>query len=271
MTTPQFRRDLYQATARDYDRYRLAYPRQLTDDLISLAGASGSGTLLDLACGTGQLTFALHRSFALTWAVDQEPGMIEVVREKAAAAGAAGIRPLVCAAGKLEAPLGFFGLAVIGNAFHRLPRDQVAAGIARWLRPGGYLALAWSDGPSEGSAPWQQALSAAMRHWQARAGTAGRVPASYAHDRAARPGQAILTAAGLEPAGRREAREQHEWTPDTVTGFLLATSVLSRAALGGLAGEFGASIRRELLAAQPDGRLAQSVGFAVELYRRPAG
>ena len=43
---------------------------------------TGSGTLLDIACGTGQLAFALHARFARTWAVDQEPDMIAVVREK---------------------------------------------------------------------------------------------------------------------------------------------------------------------------------------------
>ena len=39
--------------------------------------------LLDLACGTGQLTFALRPYVAEVWAVDQEPGMTAVVTRKA--------------------------------------------------------------------------------------------------------------------------------------------------------------------------------------------
>ena len=48
-------------------------------------GPSGRGRLLDLACGTGQLAFALRSPFAEVWAVDQEPDMVAVVRSKAAA------------------------------------------------------------------------------------------------------------------------------------------------------------------------------------------
>jgi hypothetical protein len=47
--------------------------------------------------------------------------------------------------------------------------------------------------------------------------------------------------------------------------------VLSRAALGSLAPEFEADIRRELQAADPGGRFRQSVSFANELFRRPPG
>ena len=124
--------------------------------------------------------------------------------------------------------------------------------------------------PAAGDAPWQQALSAAMRRWQARAGTVDRVPAGYDEDRAARPDRVILEDRGFEFAGRQEVWASHEWTPDSVAGYLLATSVLSRAALGDLAGEFGADVERVLHACDPSGRYRQPVSFAYELFRRPA-
>lgn len=46
-------------------------------------------------------------------------------------------------------------------------------------------------------------------------------------------------------------------------------SVLSRAALGGLAAGFDEDLRRELHACEPTGRLRQMIGFAYELARRP--
>jgi ubiquinone/menaquinone biosynthesis C-methylase UbiE len=264
VTDPVFRRDLFRGAARDYDQFRLTYPRELTENLARRCGASGSGRLLDLGCGTGQLTFALHGHFEQTWAVDQEPDMIDVVREKAAGIG--GIRPVVSAAEDLDAPAEGFDLVVAGNAFHRLQRDRVAASVFRWLRPGGFLALVWSSGPSDGEAPWQQALSEAMRRWRARAAGEPRVPPGWAQARSARPDQVILSEAGFEVAGHQELIAEHEWTPETVTGFLFGTSVLTRAALGSLAGEFEADIRRELLAADPVGRFRQSVSFACELF-----
>jgi SAM-dependent methyltransferase len=267
MADLEFRRDLYQQIARDYDSFRLAYPRALTDDLARRCGADGSGRLLDLACGTGQLTFALHDRFAQVWAVDQEPDMIAVVRDKAGAAGIRNIRVQVSAAEDLVAPGQRFDLVAIGSAFHRLPRDTVAVRIAAWLRPGGFLGLVWADGPTAGDAPWQQALSAATRRWQARAGTEDRVPPGYDQDRAARPDRVVLEARGFEFAGRRQWRLSHEWTPESLIGYLFATSVLSRAALGDLATEFDADIRRELHACDPSGRYGQSLSFACELFR----
>jgi tRNA/tmRNA/rRNA uracil-C5-methylase (TrmA/RlmC/RlmD family) len=66
--------------------------------------SSGAGRLLDLACGTGQLSFALRRRFAEVWAADQEPDMISVVRAKAQAAGSGNIRTVISAAEDLAAP-----------------------------------------------------------------------------------------------------------------------------------------------------------------------
>jgi SAM-dependent methyltransferase len=267
MPDPQFRPDLFRGAAQDYDRFRLRYPQALTDGLARQCGADGSGRLLDLACGTGQLTFALHDRFAETWAVDQEPDMVTVVREKAEAAGIDTIRAQASAAEDLAAPGEWFDLVAIGSAFHRLPRTKVAERILGWLKPGGYLALVWAGGPTNGDAPWQQALSAAMGRWQARTGE--RVPADWARDRAARPDLVILGDAGFTSAGRQELLVSHEWTAESVTGYLFGTSVLTRAALGEAAGEFEADIRRELHACDPADRYHQSINFAYDLLRRP--
>jgi SAM-dependent methyltransferase len=56
-------------------------------------------------------------------------------------------RPPPAPVEELDAPPGAFDLVTIGNAFHRLPRDVVAAKIRRWLGPGGHLALLWGNGP----------------------------------------------------------------------------------------------------------------------------
>jgi ubiquinone/menaquinone biosynthesis C-methylase UbiE len=173
---PWFATDLYQGTAGHYDRYRLPYPEAMTRDLIQRAGVSGDGRLLDLACGTGQLAFPLRRWFSEVWAVDREPDMVRAVRAKAEALGAGNIRPVVADAETLGAQPGHFELAVIGNAFHRLDRDLVAARLLGWLRPGGCVAVCWSDAPHLGGEEWQRALAATVDRWVAALGAADRVP-----------------------------------------------------------------------------------------------
>jgi len=265
-----FRTDLYEGTAEYYDRFRQPYPADLINDLVIRTGADGTGTLLDLACGTGKVAVALHEEFARICAVDQEPGMIGVLRHSTEALpDAAAWQFIVAAAEELSVPDSSIDLVTIGNAFHRLRREAVAARVLRWLKPGGHLALLWGGSPNRGDAPWQEALQATMQRWQDRPGADERIPASYEADRSARPDLEILRAAGFEILGRPEFAVSRVWTADEIAGFVASTSVLSPAALGADAAEFDADLRRALLSCEPDGRFRQDTTFACELARRP--
>ena len=266
-----FRPDLYRGTAVYYDRYRPAYPDALIDHLAARTGADGTGRLLDLACGTGHVCFALHDRYAEVWAVDQEPDMIDLVRQKAAAlSGPPRFEFHTVAAENLAVPESSFDLVAMGNAFHRLSREVVAGLVLRWLRPGGHLALLWGGGPDHGNAPWQQTLRDEMQRWRERSGAEQRVPAGFEADRAARPDLDILRAAGFEIVERQEFPVTRLWTAAEIAGFIGSTSVLSREALGPEAAAFDLSLREALLAAEPTGQFRQDTTFACELARRPA-
>lgn len=271
MTDPAFRADLYRGTARAYDRFRPPYAAGLLADLAGRTGADGSGRLLDLACGTGQVAFALSACFAEIWALDSEPGMIEFARQKAAQSGdTARLKFLTGAAEELAAPAGHFDLVTIGNAFHRLQRAVVARAAAGWLRPGGYLALLWGGSPWFGDEPWQRALTATMERWQHRPGADERIPAGYAAARDARPDAEILAEAGFDIVGRYSFTVARDWTATEIAGYLASTSVLSAAALGQHAAEFDADLRHELTASQPGELFRQEMEMAYDLARRPA-
>jgi len=266
---PRFAADLYQGTAGYYDRYRLPYPRAMLDDLRRRAAVTGRGRLLDLACGTGQLTFPLGGHFAQAWAVDREPGMTAAVRAKAAAAGAGNVRAVTAGAEDLDAPPAYFELAVIGNAFHRLPRDLVAGRLLGWLQPGGHAALCWSDGPEAGDQPWQRALAGLLGDWRRALGAQDRVPANWAQARQRRPDQQVMTEAGFTAAGRRQFTAGHRWTLAGLAGYTRSTSVLPDAVLGGQGAAFDASLAARLGPLAGDGGFRQDVSFACDLYRRP--
>ncbi len=271
MADSAFRPDLYRGTARGYDQFRPPYPAELIADLSARTGADGRGRLLDLACGTGQVAFALSPAFAEVWAVDQEPGMIEVAREKAArSGGATRFRFLTGAAEELAAPAGHFDLVTVGNAFHRLPRANLARVVFGWLRQGGSLALLWGGSPWSGDQPWQRVLTATMDRWQQRPGLDERIPAGYAEARDARPDAEILAEAGFEIVGRYSFGVSRDWTAAEIAGYVASTSVLSPEALGEHDADFQADLRGELSAAQPDGQFRQHTELAYDLARRPA-
>ncbi len=257
MADPEYRRDLYRGAAADYDRFRVPYPPALIGDLLARTGGRGGGRLRDLACGTGQIAFAMRKAFAEVWAVDQEPDMVAFARAKAAG----GIRCVAAAAEEVDLPDAALDLVAIGNAFHRLRRDAVAGRVFRWLRPGGCLALLWSDAPHLGDAPWQRALAATFDRWT----PPGRVPQGWDEPQRARPDVEVLRAAGFVAEGRHSFPTPHRWTIEGLTGFAYSMSGLSRAALG----EHAARFERELADTLRGHALDQTIDFAYELARKP--
>jgi len=268
--SPSFRPDLYRGTAADYDAFRLPYPRALVDDLCHRTGASGSGRLLDLACGPGTLTFALNDRFAEVWAVDQEPEAIEFAVHKAERLGVKNVRWMTGPAEAVDAGEPF-ELVTIGTAFHRLDRRRVAGSAAQWLRDGGHLALVWSATPNAGPAPWQQVLAEIFVDWSRRMDSDDRIPADLEAHLERLPHATVLEDAGFTDVRRYEFTEIHEWTVETLIGLMYSTSVLSRVVLGDRAGAFEADVRERLGAVEPSGVFREHASFAYDLgYRRAA-
>jgi SAM-dependent methyltransferase len=266
----RFAADLFRGSAGYYDRYRLPYPEAMLTDLVLRAEVSPRGRLLDLACGTGQLAFPLRRWFAEVWAVDAEPDMVELVRAKAAAGGAGEVRAIVSSAETLHAEPGYFDLAVVGNAFHRLDRDLTAGLVLGWLKPGGYLALCWSSTPWTGEDDWQRALEACLDRWMAALGAKGRIPAGWDLVRQRRPDTQVLSDAGFELAGRHEFAAEHRWSVPELAGFIRSTSFLPASVLGDQGAAFDADLAATLGPHSHDGAFPQTVSYIYELARRPA-
>jgi SAM-dependent methyltransferase len=260
-----FAPDLYRGTAGYYDQYRLSYPPELITDLLARTAPSGHGRLLDLACGTGQLAFALRDRFAEVWAVDQEPDMVEAVAAKASALGVRNIRSVVATAEDLHADPDSFELAVIGNAFHRLRRAAVARLLLGWLQPGGFLAVCWSTGPSAGSEDWQVAFADLLGRWQERL-SAGRIPANWDQPQRELPDAELLAGAGFETAGHFKIGIPHEWTVPELAGYVRSTSFLPPSVLGNHAAAFDAELADTL---RPYALLTETVSYAYDLARKP--
>jgi SAM-dependent methyltransferase len=113
---------------------------------VALAGLSRGAPVLEIGCGTGQLTVPMARRGLAVTAVELSPELAEVARGNLAAVPAApGVAPPVVEVGAFEdwSPVGTqrFDLVVAATSFHwvdpavRVPR---AVGL---LRPGGSLAV----------------------------------------------------------------------------------------------------------------------------------
>ena len=69
-------RDTFRSTGWHYARFRRGYPDAVFELLRQKFGLDGTGRLLDLGCGTGQLAMPLAREFEEVVAMDPEPEML---------------------------------------------------------------------------------------------------------------------------------------------------------------------------------------------------
>jgi SAM-dependent methyltransferase len=265
---PRFRKDLFKGTAEYYDRFRPRYPAVLLDDLRARVPIDASSRLLDLACGTGQVAFALAADMADVWAVDQEAESIDFGRRKAQRLGVTNIQWVAAAAE--DVPLdGPFDLVAIGNAFHRVDRDAVAKRLAPQLSERGCVALLWGGTPWPGDRHWQRVLDDMVRRWMDAVGARDRVPEGWEQAMDRDPHEQVLRRAGLSYEGRSEFSLVERWTVESLIGFIYSTSVLNRAVLADHVEAFESDLRGQLLACDPDGVFEQELTFAYELARRP--
>ena len=267
-SSPAFRTDLYRGTASYYDRFRLPYPDELVADLSRRAAITGSGRLLDLACGPGTVTFALSHRFTEVWAVDQEPETVDFGARRAAERGVENVRWITGRAEDVD-PDEPFDLVTIGTAFHRLDRRRVAGLAMRWLRPGGHLALLWSATPLGGTEPWQERYIEVFTDWLDRVDARDRLPAGYQEHMDELSHEQVMEEAGFEILGHFEFAGTHDWSIEELIGLIYSTSLLPRAVLGDRAEEFEADFEARMRAVDPSGVFREQTSFAYDLARTP--
>ncbi len=115
--------------------------------IIELAKVQPGDSVLDVACGSGNLTLTA-RTYAgprgKVYGIDASPEMIDVARRKAARAGT-GVVFDVGLAEKLPFPDATFDVVISRLAIHHLPEELKRAAFAEMLRvlkPGGRVLIA---------------------------------------------------------------------------------------------------------------------------------
>jgi ubiquinone/menaquinone biosynthesis C-methylase UbiE len=117
---------------------------QVVDAVLAAADHRGGGQVLDLGCGTGQLSIPLAEAGADVTAVDISPLMIEKLAAKAETAGIRNLKGVVVSMEELDVPPQSLDLVVSNYALHHLRDDEKVALLEkahRWLRPGGKLVV----------------------------------------------------------------------------------------------------------------------------------
>jgi SAM-dependent methyltransferase len=246
--------DRFASTAGYYARYRPGYPPEVLARVRAAFGLDGSGRLLDLGCGTGEIARALHADFAEVVGLDLSPEMIAEARRQCDRAGISNARWHCLAAEDISDQLGRFRLVTLGNSFHWMRQAEVLDKAYDLLEAGGGLVVTGNPGGIwSGEDPWEQEARAAVQRW-------------LGPERRSLGGAVTLVDGAEKVAIARSRfvdveRGEHPWQRavdvETILGELYSTSFANKALLGDNAGPFAADLRRALLALDPTGRFVQ--------------
>ncbi|HEY0636878.1 MAG TPA: methyltransferase domain-containing protein [Pseudonocardiaceae bacterium] len=203
-----------------YRRYRRGYPPAVVGALVDVYGLTAADTVVDLGCGTGQLTEPLAAHVGRVLAVDPEPDMLAQVPPLPnvdRVAGRDSDLPVLLAGTSVAA-------VTVGQALHWMDHEALFRDIRPYLRAGGGVAVVTNGLPlwQQGSA-WSRALRATLADWFGVPLTSPCGTDEASQDRYA----TALTAAGYT-VRRATFAHTHHLTPDAVIGSVLSATPADR-------------------------------------------
>ena len=133
-----YQRTLFDGVSGLYEASRPGYPGHIVEFVVATAGLGPGAAILEVGCGTGQLTESLACfGFSLT-AIDIGPSMIAAARRRLEGSA---VSFQAASFEDLDAADASFDLIVSAAAFHWIDPEVKFAKSARLLRPGGWLAV----------------------------------------------------------------------------------------------------------------------------------
>lgn len=153
---------VFNEVADEYDRNRPAYPDALVDQACEVANIGDGDRVLEIGCGTGQLTRSLLARGLRVTALEPGDRLIRLAAENLRDAG--DVELVHARLEDLELPRESYGAVFSASAIHWVDPDLGWRKIAGALAPGGTLALVQYFGLREQrSVDDQEALLAALR------------------------------------------------------------------------------------------------------------
>jgi len=258
--------DLFAGAAPYYRRFRPAYPDGAFELLRSEFDLDGTGTLLDLGCGTGQAAIPLAGDFAKVVALDLDVEMLAEGREAAAAAGIDNIGWVEGAAESSAASHGKARLVTAGNAFHWMDRDRVLAALTDVVDPRGGVAILAGGSVSlwHTRAAWAAPVREVIQRYLGSGRRAGRghfVQPAERHEEVCARSAFPNVETHVFPVERR-------WSYDQFVGALYSTSYCSPTVLGDRQRAFETELRETLARAVPEGEIVHNIAVDAILARR---
>jgi len=164
---PDFRGE----TADFYAQFRRGYTPPVIDSLVDAFALSAADLVVDLGCGTGQLTLPLAGRVRAVVGMDPEPDMLARAHHEAGKLGVTNATWLLGADSDISSLAsllgdGRLGAVTIGQALHWMHPETLFPAVAPLLRDNGGIAVVTNGIPLWlQDTAWSRALRAFLEEW----------------------------------------------------------------------------------------------------------
>ena len=249
---------LFEGTAWHYARYRPGYPEAFFADVVARFHLDGTGRLLDLGCGTGQLAIPLARHVGSAVGLDPEPEMLAEAATQAEAANVTNVTWVQGSSADLPGGLGRFRVVTMGRSFHWMDREQVLTALGGMVDADGGLVIVNDGCLVRPTTPWQQAIEDVQPRFLPSDWRAGIPDVSHPE-----PHEQLLARSPFPRVDRKVHEFTRRWSIDHAIGYLYSTSVPLRRLLGDRRAAFERAVTDALLAIDASGEFDEPVALDV--------
>jgi len=242
--------DLFKGTAPYYARYRPGYPDEMIAQVVERFGLDGTGRLLDLGCGTGQLLIPLAPHVETAIGMDPEPEMLEEARRVASAAritNATWLEGGSLDLERLRPQLEPLRLTVMGRSFHWMDGDATLQALGSMTVAGGGVVQCGE--PCEiwtGQREWQVAVRDVIQRWLGEERRAGSSTYAASSDRVPWSERLLLSRSPFSRIEFHQYTHTRQLDIDGVVGYLYSMSFASPPVLGDRRDGFERDLRETL-------------------------
>jgi SAM-dependent methyltransferase len=215
--------------------------------------------MLDLGCGTGQLTLPFAAHVAEAVGIDPEPEMLTEAILQAREQAVANVSFIQCNSADLPGDLGHFILVTMGRSFHWMDREQVLTALDAMVDDDGSLVIANDSCLIRPTTPWQQAIEEIQRQFlppDQQHGPTPMLDTRQTHEQ-------VLADSPFPQVNRQVYEFLRPWTIEQAIGYLYSTSLRLRQLLGDRQTAFEESITSTLLSIDPTGHFTEPVALEV--------
>lgn len=197
-----------------YDRTRPGYPESLYDDLVAISRIPPGGRVLEIGCGTGQLTIPLAERGYSILCLEPGPSVADFARQKLSAFPRVEVVQSTFEAWSIEP--GAFDLVVSAQAFHWVEPELRFAKAADALTRSGVLAVVGNAHDSEQSAIRDAVDAVYARHAPTLAGP----PATRWYAEGGQVPELFSSSGYFEPVERRHYPWSRSYSADDYCDLL---------------------------------------------------